>query len=85
MTLAEIVADALEHGSLLGRGSYGKTLTIDGRRYVTIRVQLDIFGALYGPDAITPYYPALRPAIAESIASIRGELADARASSGVPA
>jgi len=69
-TVAEIVAQALRDGSLYGErpGTASKTLTVEGRRRIRIRLQADIFGALYSPEDVTPFYPDLRPAILTAIA-----------------
>lgn len=55
-TVAQLVAEAMEHGSLFAAGR-GRTVTVAGRRRYTIRLQNDIYGAHYGIGI--HYYPDL--------------------------
>lgn len=68
----ELVDDALAHGGLVGHG-YGRTLTLDGRRRLTIRVQVDIFDAVYGRQMGWSYYPDLAGLIDDAVARWRRE------------
>lgn len=67
-TLEAAIAAVLEHGSLFAAG-YGRTCTIDGRRLVTIRLQVDVCAAVYDGEPV--YYPELREAIAAGVAAWR--------------
>lgn len=70
-TISEVVAQAMRDGHLYGARPHtaSKTLTVAGKRCLRIRLQADVFGALYAPDAATPYYPELRPAILDALAN----------------
>lgn len=61
-SVEELVDQALEHGSLFSLG-HGKTITVDGRRRVLIRVQCDIFASTMSRGDVVLYYPELAPAI----------------------
>jgi hypothetical protein len=72
-TLGRIVDDALTHGTLVGCG-YGKTLTLEGKRRYTIRVQCDVFRALYTTPPDEPstfFYPDLASRVIDYVASWR--------------
>jgi hypothetical protein len=63
-----VVNDALTYGSLLHRDAgYGRSLTLGGKRRITIRVQADVFRAFYSPETGPPYYPDLQPAIRAAV------------------
>lgn len=65
-----LVGQALEHGSLQGLG-YGKSITVEGKRRITIRVQCDIFAAVHSRGDVQLYYPELAPAINAEVDSWR--------------
>ena len=62
VTVEQIVDQALEHGSLFNLG-YGRTLTLEGKRRLLIRVQCDIFASVHGRGQVNLFYPELAPAI----------------------
>lgn len=61
-TIEQLVAEALEHGSLFKLG-HGRTITVAGKRRYLIRVQSDIFASVQMRGELTPWYPDLTPAI----------------------
>jgi hypothetical protein len=62
MAIAELVDQALEHGSLFNLG-HGRTITVEGKRRGLIRVQCDIFGSVMSRGDVQLNYPELAPAI----------------------
>jgi len=72
-TVVDVVSQALRDGHLYGarRSRASRTLTVEGQRVLRVRLQADVFGALYSPDTTTPYYPGLRAAILAEIAKAR--------------
>lgn len=66
----ELVSCVWQRGSLQGQG-YGRTMTLDGRRRVTIRVQVDICDAIMGRQMGWSYYPDLTGLIDDAVAEIR--------------
>lgn len=65
-TVEQLVDQALEHGSLYNLG-HGRTITVDGKRRLLIRVQCDIFGSVHSRGHVTLYYPELAPAIDSAV------------------
>lgn len=66
----ELVEYVVEHGSLQG-GRYGRTMTLDGRRRYTVRVQVDVVDALLGHPSGWSYYPDLAWLIDDAVAAVR--------------
>lgn len=73
VSVTDIVAQAMRDGSLYGArpATASRTLTVNGKRRVRIRLQADVFGALYAPEDVTPFYPDLRAAIMDALAPYR--------------
>lgn len=71
----ELVEAVLRDGHLYGArpGTASRTLTVEGRRRLRVRVQADVVAALYDPQgtALHRYYPDLMFAIDEAVAELR--------------
>lgn len=61
-SIEQLVDQALEHGSLFNLG-HGRTITVEGKRRLLIRVQCDIFGSVHSRGDVRLFYPELAPAI----------------------